>query len=645
MKQKPTYEELEKRIEELESTQRKNEAFFRKIIDLIPSCIIVKNRDGQFVLVNEKTATFYGPDIEGMIGRYEYEYAGLHPSNQAEIEKFLADDRTVIDSGKPKTIPEEKFTLRNGERHTFVVSKIPVSTFGYENCVLVVASDITERKQMEVSLKESEEKYQSIIEDLPALVCSFLPSGEITFVNKAYCDFFNKKYKNLVGSNFLELIPEFQRKDVKKNIDSLTVESPVMSHKHAVKTANNEIRWQRWTNRAISDRQIPGNIIGYQSIGEDITERKRLEDELIKKEKLHNQAQSVAKLGHWELKSPSGTPTWSDEIFRIFGLDPQKSEPSFAAHKNIIHEDDWGVLQQSIQNLSTEGEPFDIEFRILRPDGEIRWMRAKGSADKGQAGAVTSMFGTAQDITDHKAVEEALKKSKERFSLAMEASKDGIWDWDLTTGDIYCSPGLTSMLGYDSNDIIENVDEWQGMIHPQDRQKAYQANIDCVNGLTDSFEVEYRMKTKDGGLKWVLGRGQAAYRDASGRAVRMIGTHQDITEKKKAETVLRERNLFIQTILDNLPIGLAVNYFDKGTATYMNKQFEKIYGWPQEELKNTPDFFKNVFPDPVYRKKIQNQVLQDILSRDPKRMQWDNIEATAKDGKKTYYFGKKYSSF
>ena len=105
------------------------------------------------------------------------------------------------------------------------------------------------------------------------------------------------------------------------------------------------------------------------------------------------------------------------------------------------------------------------------------------------------------------------KRVKSVFHWPWRASRDGIWDWNLTTGDIYCSPGLTSMLGYDSTDIIENVNEWQELIYQEDRQKAYQANMDCVNNLTDSFEVEYRMKTKDGGLKWILGRGQAVCRD------------------------------------------------------------------------------------------------------------------------------------
>ncbi len=304
-------------------------------------------------------------------------------------------------------------------------------------------------------------------------------------------------------------------------------------------------------SRGFISRDNTGSPIRVSGTNMDLTELKNIEAALKKSETLHREAQRVAKIGHWELDSSSGTPIWSEEIFRIFGLDPKTSEPSFTAHVDIIHEDDWGVLQQSIQDLSTKGIPFDIEFRILRPDNEIRWMRAKGSAQKGEDGAVTRMFGTAQDVTDHKAVEKALKKSEERFSLAMEASKDGLWDWDLRTGEIYCSPGLTSMLGFDSTGVIKNLDTWQDLIHPEDRQKAYQANIDCVNNLTDSFEVEYRMKAKNGGYRWVLGRGQAVCRDSFGMALRMIGTHQDITERKQAENALIGSNRGLQVLKES----------------------------------------------------------------------------------------------
>lgn len=139
-----------------------------------------------------------------------------------------------------------------------------------------------ELKKTEKALKESEDRYQRILQNSPGMICSFIPGGEITFVNKSYCDYFDKTFDELVGSNFQLLIPEADRQKVMANISALSAESPTQSHEHSVIAPNGEIRWQCWINRALFNPQ--GQIIEYQSIGEDITERKRSEEALRESE-------------------------------------------------------------------------------------------------------------------------------------------------------------------------------------------------------------------------------------------------------------------------------------------------------------------------------------------------------------------------
>ena len=107
---------------------------------------------------------------------------------------------------------------------------------------------------------------------------------------------------------------------------------------------------------------------------------------------------------------------------------------------------------------------------------------------------------------------------------------------------------------------------------------------------------------------------------------------EEIEVRRAAEQLLADRNIFIETILDNLPIGLAVNYIDEGRATYMNRRFTEIYGWPQEVLVDIPSVFEHVYPDPEYRRELMNQVLADLDSEDPERMQWENLRITRQDG-------------
>jgi PAS domain S-box-containing protein len=141
----------------------------------------------------------------------------------------------------------------------------------------------------------------------------------------------------------------------------------------------------------------------------------------------------------------------------------------------------------------------------------------------------------ARAITERRQMEEALRESEERFRLAMEATKDGLWDWDIPSGQVYYSPSYWSMLGYDAEAQPSSAEAWIDMIHPDDQEAVLAANNDCITSLSDSFVVEYRMRSRDGEWKWIQGRGKVVVRDEQGRARRMIGTHIDITERKHAE--------------------------------------------------------------------------------------------------------------
>ena len=163
--------------------------------------------------------------------------------------------------------------------------------------------------------------------------------------------------------------------------------------------------------------------------------REKAMEDLRKSEALLKEAQRVAHIGHWELESPDGTPTWSEEIFHVFGLDPAKGEPSFAGLREFIHPQDWELLERSIRALSSEGVPYDIEFRLTRPDNTVRWMSCKGSPSKNAKGEVIRLFGTSQDITERKQAKKSFKRVKplsgrycrELLSVSAKSLKAGSW--------------------------------------------------------------------------------------------------------------------------------------------------------------------------------------------------------------------------
>lgn len=188
------------------------------------------------------------------------------------------------------------------------------------------------------------------------------------------------------------------------------------------------------------------------------------------------------------------------------------------------------------------------------------------------------LFGAKMEILKREA---ELRKSEERLSLAMDGSMDGLWDWNVSTGEVYCSPGYARMLGYSPEEIPPDPGLLSDLCHPEDRDAAINAIMGCVENRYDSFTVEIRMRTKSGYWRWILGRGKAVARDGSGRAVRVTGTNVDITNRKNTEEALRRSEDLTTSTLDTLSASICV-LDAEGVILQVNQR------WRDFSLANPP---------------------------------------------------------
>lgn len=259
-----------KRVEEANILSEKR---LRQIIDLVPHFIFAKDGTGRFILANQAVADAYGTSKEDLLGKTDADLA----EPKVKAEQFRNDDIKVLESGESRTITNERITDADGNVRFLTTTKIPFTFSGSETpSILGISSDITDLKKSEEALKISEERYRGIVEDTPVPINRFLPDSTIVFVNKAYCDYFEKRFDELVNYSFLHHIPESDRSSVMNAISAISIENPVMSQEHKVVMPNGKTNWMRWTNRAIYD--LDDQIVGFQSIGEDITDRKQYEE-------------------------------------------------------------------------------------------------------------------------------------------------------------------------------------------------------------------------------------------------------------------------------------------------------------------------------------------------------------------------------
>ncbi len=179
--------------------------------------------------------------------------------------------------------------------------------------------------------------------------------------------------------------------------------------------------------------------------------------------------------------------------------------------------------------------------------------------------------------------EKALRQSEERFKLAMEATQDGLWDWNVETNDVYLSPNWSSLLGFNSNQFQLDIKAWSKLIHIDDKTTVFKAFLDCLNNHNDDFEVEYRIRIKNGDWMWILGRGKVVTRDRRGHAVRMVGTQTDITRLKQGEVDSATQADTLNIIFNSTPnILILVN--TNGRIDKINRSGIDFSGKTEEEL-------------------------------------------------------------
>jgi two-component system cell cycle sensor histidine kinase/response regulator CckA len=192
-------------------------------------------------------------------------------------------------------------------------------------------------------------------------------------------------------------------------------------------------------------------------------------------------------------------------------------------------------------------------------------------------------------------INRALRESEERYALAVEGSNDGIWDWNLVTEEVYLSPRWKKMLGYGDNEIANDRDAWKKLMHPDDYPRTKEILGDYLDGRIPNYEFECRFRHKDGSWRWIFNRG-ICLRDERGKPYRMAGSHSDITERKVAEEGVKRNEHLLRTILETLPVGVAV--FDvEGNRVLENQARRMIWSHDSDETGASIKEYKGCFTD------------------------------------------------
>ena len=309
---------------------------------------------------------------------------------------------------------------------------------------------------------------------------------------------------------------------------------------------------------------------------------------------------------------------------------------------NFVHPEDRAATIAEVEKLQTGKITISFENRYVTKNGSYRWLLWTATPYL----QTQTIYAAARDITERKNIESALQESQERWKLALKGANDGIWDWNLATNEVFYSQRWKEMLGYQEDEIQNNLEEWSKRVHPEDIDRVMALIQDHLVHKTPFYISEHRVLCKDGSYKWILDRGQALW-DEAGKVIRMAGSHTDITDSKQAELELKQERDFTTAILDT--VGALVTVLDReGKIVSFNHTCEEItgYSFAQVQGKKIWDFFLVPEEQPTTRAvfwqllvgQLPNQHENYWLAKDGSRhlIAWSNTALSDSQGKVEY---------
>lgn len=429
--------------------------------------------------------------------------------------------------------------------------------------------------------RKREQFVTDILDGLPAHIAILDGAGVILAVNKAWRTFADANpcvlAGALEGANYLEACncsADSESQRCCAAIRSvLSGESEALELECAVTQSDGpgwfSVRITRFPGEG------PGRVI---VIREDITHRVQAEQALRKSEDALRRSQAAAHIGHWTWDIHSNTVTWSDEMKRIFGLDPAHFHGDLnAVIATAIHPDDRAHVQYLNEATIHAARPVDAEYRVIRPDGQVRTVWAQpGEREVDANGQLVRLSGIIQDVTERKRFEGELATTLRRLSISARAAGLGIWETDLETGAETWDDAMYELYGVSRDNFRPSQVAWQSCLHPDDRARALEVERDATS-TGKRMHHRFRIVRPDGAVRWIESDAEILY-SAEGRPQRLIGVNRDVTEAVESE----QRRRLLSAAVEAAANGIVITDRE-GVIQWVNPAFAALTGYDQEE--------------------------------------------------------------
>lgn len=465
----------------LDMTERKGaeppigsgERQFAAFMAHLPGLAWIKDLDGQYVFVNDAAEHVFGRPREQIYGRTDTD---IFPPQTAA--QFQENDRRAL-AASEGIQAVELLEHDDGIVHVSIVSKFPIlGPDGTAAMIGGMAIDITEWKQVELALQQTQAQYQSLVEHLPINLFTKDPAGRFTYANHRFVAMRGKSIQELVGKTDFDIYPNELAERYRRD-DQLVMES------RQPLDQEEENQSPDGCKRHVQVLKVPltdslGQVSGIQGVFWDITDRKRAEEALRESETFLRMSQQAGHCGSWEWELATNRVRWSDEMCRIHGIEPSQFGGTLEAAVAYVHPDDQGRLRDGIGLLLDKHVFTDMEYRIIRPDGKELTLWGRGTILFDAAGRVERVIGTSTDVTERKQSEEERRGLAAQIQHAQKLESLGV----LAGGIAHDFNNLlTSVMGYASLALMQLPDESVACPMLREIEKAAQRAADLTSQM------------------------------------------------------------------------------------------------------------------------------------------------------------------
>ncbi len=559
-----------------DAAQRESERSLRELIESLPQLVWTCQADGPCNYLSPQWVAYTGLPEATQLG-----YGWLEQIHPDDRERTIARWKETAGIGHAFDI-DFRIRRHDGVYRWFKTQAKPlrdpngriVKWFGSN-------TDIDDRKQAEEKLAASTREVHDLKAALDehAIVAVTDRQGKITSVNDKFCALSQYTRPELIGQDHRFINSPHHSTAIIQDPWAAITKGRVWQGEIKNRAKDGSFYWVDTT--IVPFLSAHGEPRHYVAISADITARKeaqealaQLNQELEKRveartrevsvantalrktaSQLHA-AQRISHVGSWELEVATGRVEWSEELYRITGLDPASPPPHYSRQAGMFSPESWARISEVVAHAVATGEGYEVLIEIIRPDGDLRWAIARAQATRGPDGDVALLSGTLQDVTELRRAQAELERALERIRLAARAGELGIWEWSIADNRLVWDETMYRLYGIAPERFSGAYDAWCSAVHPEDRLAAETALNEAVAGGAD-FDPVFRIIRPDGSVRHIQACALVR-RDATGKALHVVGINTDTTAQREAVLALRANEALLREFVAHAPAAIAM---------------------------------------------------------------------------------------